>query len=308
MPTITRPAILLLLAAGCGESPAPGGADLAARDGTGGGGDLAGADLAATDATAAGDLAVADLVAAPDLAPAPDMAAAVKTTVGCGINVTCVDPASVCCSGDHGRTGTCVAPAMMCMAGIPYDCDGPDDCPMGDVCCLTGKGAACSAPAACAMLGGDVLCEMKADCPNNGNCCNYNINQNGFHRCQAGPCPISLRRYKRDIRYLDGADRARLRDELVRYPLATWRYRHEGEAAPVRLGFIIDDVAPSAAVAPDGQTVDLYGYATMAVATLQEQEREIAELRAELKQLKREVAASRPAPSSRRKASRASAP
>ena len=103
------------------------------------------------------------------------------------------------------------------------------------------------------------------------------------------PCPVSLRKYKRDIRYLDEAERERLRGELLRFPLATWKYRNEGDAATDRLGFIIDDVAPSPSVAADGQTVDLYGYTTMTVATVQQQQREIDELRAELKALKQEL-------------------
>ena len=56
------------------------------------------------------------------------------------------------------------------------------------------------------------------------------------------------------------------------------------------LGFIIDDVGPGPSVAPNGQTVDLYGYTSMAVATLQVQAQEIAELKAELAALKAELA------------------
>jgi hypothetical protein len=287
---------LLCLVAGCGDSTPALNHDLAVADHPGGGVDLSSSDLAGADLAGMPDLSVPsdlsvpdDLATPPDLVAPPDLAGKVKTDVNCGINVTCVDPMSVCCSGDHGRTGACVAPNMKCGNGIPYGCDAPDDCPMGQVCCLVGNGAACTTAQMCGMMGGDLLCASKMDC-GNLNCCGYNFNMNGFSHCQAGPCPISLRRYKRDIRYLDAADRQRLRDQLERFPLATWRYRHEGAAAPERLGFIIDDVAPSAAVAPDGQTVDLYGYTTMAVATLQEQQREIAELRAELKRLERQLA------------------
>jgi len=91
---------------------------------------------------------------------------------------------------------------------------------------------------------------------------------------------------KKDIAYLSEADRERLKDELLRFPLATYRYKSEGEGDPQHLGFIIDDVAPSPAVQPSGERVDMYGYQTMAVAALQVQARELAALRRELDEVK----------------------
>jgi hypothetical protein len=101
-----------------------------------------------------------------------------------------------------------------------------------------------------------------------------------------GRCPISRRAFKDDVRYLDDAERRRLYDELMDFRLATWRYK--GTPADRRhLGFMIDDVEPTAAAERDH--VDLYGYTSMAVAALQTQarqidalEREVAALRAEL--------------------------
>ena len=62
--------------------------------------------------------------------------------------------------------------------------------------------------------------------------------------------------------------------------LATWRY----VAAPERehLGVIIDDIEPSPAVDSQRDQVDLYGYVSMTVATLQAQAAEIAELRRQI--------------------------
>jgi hypothetical protein len=109
----------------------------------------------------------------------------------------------------------------------------------------------------------------------------------------AGPggCPISLAAAKKDIRYLDAAAVRRQRDAVLRIPLATWRYRWEGDDAPERLGFLIDDVGPAACVQPSGERVDLYGYASMTVAAVQAQALEIAALRAELDALRAEVRA-----------------
>ena len=99
-------------------------------------------------------------------------------------------------------------------------------------------------------------------------------------------CPVSQRKHKKDITYLSEADRQRLNDELLGFPLATYRYKSESESERAHLGFIIDDVAPSPAVLQSGERVDMYGYQTMAVAALQVQARELAALRREVEELK----------------------
>lgn len=104
------------------------------------------------------------------------------------------------------------------------------------------------------------------------------------------PCPISQRKMKKDITYLSEADKQRLSAELMSFPLATYRYKTESASEREHLGFIIDDVAPSAAVLPSGERVDLYGYSTMTVATLQVQAKQIAELRQQVEDLRRELA------------------
>jgi hypothetical protein len=112
----------------------------------------------------------------------------------------------------------------------------------------------------------------------------------------AGRCPISARTAKRDVSYLDANEVRRLHDDLMRLRLATFRYRREGASAPERLGFVIDDVGQSPAVAADGTLVDLYGYASMAVAGLQAQGREIDRLKRKLAVLRRACRPPDPAP------------
>lgn len=107
---------------------------------------------------------------------------------------------------------------------------------------------------------------------------------------QGDICPISQRAFKKEVEYLDDAALRRTRDQLLQYKLATWHYTSEDETARRHLGFIIEDVGPGPSVASHGQTVDLYGYTSMAVATLQVQARELAELKAELAALKAELA------------------
>ena len=107
---------------------------------------------------------------------------------------------------------------------------------------------------------------------------------------QYGGCPVSRMRYKKDIRYLSQEElRATARD-LLALPLADFRYR-EGDGRK-HLGFMIDGHESLACV--DGDRVDLYGYASMAVAAVQVQAAEIAELRAELATLRKELRKRRP--------------
>jgi hypothetical protein len=106
-------------------------------------------------------------------------------------------------------------------------------------------------------------------------------------KMRVGGCPISRAKYKQDIHYLAAPDLARYRDELLAMKLATWRYKHD--PSKQRLGFIIDDNESSAAVDGQRDLVDLYGYTSMAVATIQLQARQIADLQRELAALKKDV-------------------
>jgi hypothetical protein len=90
-----------------------------------------------------------------------------------------------------------------------------------------------------------------------------------------GPCPISRAAFKHDIRYLDAAATDALGAAALQMKLATWQYNGEPAGAKQHVGFIIDDAPTSAAVAADGDHVDLYGYTSMAVAALQAQQRQL---------------------------------
>ncbi len=101
-------------------------------------------------------------------------------------------------------------------------------------------------------------------------------------------CPISSRTHKQHIHYIDDAERESLADEALHVRLATYRYKPEaGDPAPTHLGFVIEDDPTSPAVTADRQHVDLYGYVSMAMATIQQQSREIAALRAQVDELSR---------------------
>jgi hypothetical protein len=97
-------------------------------------------------------------------------------------------------------------------------------------------------------------------------------------------CPRSSRKAKDGIEYVSEDGLQRLHDETLRLQLATYNYKADVEdPAPRHLGFIIEDTPPSTpAVGWSRERVDLYGYLSMVVATMQVQEKEIVELRREL--------------------------
>lgn len=102
-----------------------------------------------------------------------------------------------------------------------------------------------------------------------------------------GGCPISSAKFKNDIRYLQQGDLERLRDETLKFRLANYRYKPEFTVDPdaERLGFIIEDNPQSPAVDRGHDRVDLYGYVSMVVASMQVQQKEIESLRRQLRTL-----------------------
>jgi hypothetical protein len=129
---------------------------------------------------------------------------------------------------------------------------------------------------------------LRAEC-DPGDYCNRLLECATSDPTHGGMCPISRRRYKENIQYLSAADVKRLHGQVLNLRLARYRYNLPGASSDSRLGFIIDDIGPSPAVAPNGDTVDLYGYTSMAVAALQEQAREIDRLEHEVRLLRQEL-------------------
>lgn len=250
-----------------------------------GGGDLAGVAERA-------DLASLDLTIGPDLSPPPTYGQAPDSTVSCGTKGSpCVAPTSACCKGGPVAAGTCIAPGQACTMQV-WLCDDRGDClDPGNVCCITSTGSRCSKPSDCLAVHGKDACQLDADCDQGQRCCG--VGPSPAYYCSASACPISRRRFKSDIHYLDADEEARLAEQLLGYPLTTYRYTGDPQATP-HLGFVIDDVlaggAASPAVAPGGQTVDLYGYTSMAVAALKQQARQIEELSRQVRALRAELA------------------
>lgn len=100
-----------------------------------------------------------------------------------------------------------------------------------------------------------------------------------------GGCPISRARFKTDIEYLAPADLTQYAADLRSLRLATYRYRTAPADAPSRLGIILEDNERGIWVDAKNDRVDLYGYASLAIATLQLQQQQIAALQAEVERL-----------------------
>lgn len=120
--------------------------------------------------------------------------------------------------------------------------------------------------------------------------------------CGVAPMPcISRRKMKADIDYLNDADLSAMYSALRDIRLASYRYKTEPVATRRHLGFIIDDDETNPAIAQGGERVDVYTYASMAVAALQVQakkiealEREVARLRESVHVKSKQVVARRP--------------
>ena len=119
---------------------------------------------------------------------------------------------------------------------------------------------------------------------------------------QPGGCPISRRSAKTDIQYLSATDVQRYADEVMKMKLATFKYRAGG---PQRLGFMIDDqgdgTGKSMSVDAERDMVDLYGFTSMAVATLKVQQQQIQGLEHKLDELSSQLRSCQPTSPARKR-------
>jgi hypothetical protein len=163
-------------------------------------------------------------------------------------------------------------PVPVCQGDFTWRCDTPnpdDQCPPGK----PNLGTACSVE---------------------GKHCVYGCGTDGGRKCSAGswksadgsPCPVSTRRVKRGIRYLAPRERERIAARLLGIKLATYRYTDPALGEGRQLGFILEDVGPSPAGDPSAGRVNLYGYASMLLATVQTQQRAIGKLEREVRALR----------------------
>ena len=171
-------------------------------------------------------------------------------------------------------------------ADFAGDCSDGGTCPTGQVCvnktaglqnthqCYPKPTCGCENMTACQCIG--------ACACGNEQC--QDLNSGGIY-CTG---PISRRELKTDISYVSDAERAELADEALATYLAEYRYKTEPDGTQRHLGFIIDDMPPaSPAVQADRTHVDLYGYTSMLLATVQEQQKQIDDLKEQVAEMQK---------------------
>ncbi|MBW2732767.1 MAG: tail fiber domain-containing protein [Deltaproteobacteria bacterium] len=130
----------------------------------------------------------------------------------------------------------------------------------------------------------DLMCAY--DCgAGNGRICV----EGAWYETDGGPCPISTRRAKKEIRYLGPAALQKVARKTLELKLATYRYKDPALGKGAQLGFILEDAGQSFAGDPARGRVNLYGYTSMLLATVQAQQRAIERLRRDVTSLRREM-------------------
>jgi len=199
--------------------------------------------------------------------------AIVATCAACGMSAA-TNAGAGNLEGDAGNGATlwyvtCGDP--VCMAGGHRDHGLPR-------CTTESPGKQCTTPGA--------RCDPGNDCNEDLVCGTTDPRQ------QSGGCPVSRASYKKDIHYLSSSELETYRDQLLALPLATYRYR-QSDSSRQHLGFLIDGHESLVCVEPERDQVDLYSYASMAVAALQVQARQIDDLTKEIAALRARIEAQR---------------
>jgi len=215
-------------------------------------------------------------VSAPKCAPLPkDTCPATRAAAAgkqCKVkDAYCSYPGDLVC-----QCTNCIAyPVAHCSGPLKWKCDVPS----ADAQCPAGKP------------------NLGAPCSVEGKKCTYHCGTDGARQCKgkvwtrasSHPCPVSSRRAKRDIVYLTDAQAAAISRELLQVRLATYLYKDPALGAGRHLGFILEDAGRTYAGDPARGQVDLYGYTSMLLATVQSQQKSIRQLRRELRALRAEV-------------------
>jgi hypothetical protein len=205
--------------------------------------------------------------------------------LGCASSTTCGQGC------DQVVSGRCGSPQLQWYTSCGYPvCGAPS--PDGGVVSLDGgdttdSGAACPTEGTPCSVAGD-MCGT----PSASNCGVVMVCAASDPKKGPGGCPISTRKYKDGIEYVDGSQLQQLHDETMGIRLATYRYKPQvADPGPTHFGFIIEDNLQTPAVDPMHDRVDMYGYVSMVVAAMQVQEKEITELRAQVEAARHDAAA-----------------
>jgi hypothetical protein len=203
--------------------------------------------------------------------PFSDSGACPSDTSGaCTENTTCAMANGIQC-----RCVSCRPNAAICPVGPPaWYCPMPETVAGCPPTTEPNFGIACTAE-------GAVCTYFSFMCGQRERICSHGIWTPG----QVIGCPVSTRRAKKDIHYLSVDEIDATASQALRLRLATYEYKMAPYAGRRHLGFIIEDSPSAPAVDRDGDMVDLYGYASMLVATTQAQQRQIEALQKQVEAL-----------------------
>lgn len=181
--------------------------------------------------------------------------------------------------GGAGAADSASGPDVGCGDGcgsLLGECGDGGACPSGSICANQPAGATQSVrcfPLPACGCAGKTLCECVGACACNGWAC-VGEDTNTVY-CNG---PVSRREFKTDISYVSADERAALARETLQTRLA--QHGHLGEL--------------EIAVGAERTQPDLYGYSSMLLATLQEQQKQIAALTKQVSELERERAVMAP--------------
>ena len=224
--------------------------------------------------------------------------------IGCNTLATCqgtswtiTTPAAGTCPGTAPTcpakqpTGVCTSPGEICGYGTTScACSCGPLCGPGSTGYWNCHAATTGCPATPANAG--------TACPTSGATCTYQCGDGGARQCKdglwitanGGPGPVSTRKVKDGIAYLDAAETDRIAREVQSMKLASWVYKGALADGRTHMGIVLEDQAPgSYAVDPRSNMVDLYGYSSMLLATAQSQQRQIEQQKKEIDALRGEI-------------------
>jgi len=159
----------------------------------------------------------------------------------------------------------------------------------GDPVCSGYGGPWEGVPACAGITEGDACDMVDASCDFMSDCNAVLVCASEDPKLQVGDCPISRAEFKQDIDYTDAAALAGYYRDLLDLRLATWRYRDRAD--PKRsLGVILEDGEQEIWADPANDRVDLYSYGSLAIAGVQVQAAELADLRAQMQAMQSELA------------------
>lgn len=101
-----------------------------------------------------------------------------------------------------------------------------------------------------------------------------------------GGCPVSTRRAKTNIHYLDDQERTKLARDVLQLAIASYDYKSDADGPSPSLGFMLEDAPDARFVMREHSRVNLYSYVSSLVVTAQEQQKQIEMLRREVDALR----------------------